>query len=61
MIYPNHNIPPLTQLLKQKKMNFSEFLQVLKGEDMELMKQTLKQDVTVEEIVAKACEILDNQ
>lgn len=37
MIYPNNTIPPLNMILKEKKINFTNFIKILNGNENELI------------------------
>lgn len=56
---PTLCIPPILEYLRQKKMSFPELLCTLAGDD--LIKQQIKKDVSVAEIVEKAVCLLGQQ
>ena len=48
MVYLNNNIPPLNLILKEKKINFSNFLKVLDGNLNEFITQKVKPSSSLE-------------
>jgi hypothetical protein len=58
MTYPNLSIPPLSQLLKEKKMNFSTFLNALHHKEGAVLSLVIQVETTLKEITSAAVDIL---
>ena len=50
MTYTNFSIPPLTQLLKEKKVNFTKFIEILNSGSNQLISEKVKLEPTIQEI-----------
>jgi hypothetical protein len=42
MVFPSLHIPPLSTVLKERKVSFTDFLEVLNGDSFEKMMEKIK-------------------
>jgi hypothetical protein len=52
-------IPPLSLLLKEKRLSFTDFLEVLNGSNFQELAERIKLEAKPEEMIEAACVYLD--
>ena len=56
---PHEGIPPLSLLLKEKRLSFTDFLEVLNGSSIQDLAEKIRLEAKPEEMVEAACVYLD--
>lgn len=61
MINPHFGIPPLSTILKEKRLAFTDFLEVLNGNTFESMMEKIRLEAKPEEMIESACTYLNKE